>query len=865
VAAFWTGFLFIFCLQVLLFLVLDLAIEIGATSNQAEADWGAALGVIFSIIPFVYGLASALVIAGAFIKDTWSGHVLVRSFTLRGWSDVVVEWIFFAFFLGLPLLLMGVMLLAKSDIWWQVTSLFWLSSVIFFFVLFTANVIFYEMRACWEITRNWREDDIDSYWELIKKSVLLRQMSAYSGRQTISYLSMGSIIDAEYTDKSKSERNMVAETQAVSLSWRAKLTNWDFLERLGLYEKIETAERIYTVDDARDIRPFVTSQSWSLEKIFCRPKDSRYIAIVKGPGALSRMQMRSSLVCSLIGNFLIFLLILALLTWLELGGVFTCLILAVGVIVALPGLKSSYKLFKITKQLVLATSDADERTTREDYQGETTSASEGVYLVVENYRVSRATPRLCCMMLAIEIGLFFVWPLISLFGVGNYPLGIFFIIVTGFTGMRYYVNAAVVLEETGRMDLVDGDTEKELWKNESRLNSIVGDITRGRSRSAWISILGFFGFTFVALFLGAIGQQEEDTAVKPYAYLPDFVYEQKDSLRYPSCELTSDLGESPLTAIADYAFLAGLAYRDVNGTQAALDGWFGPSGQNATDRNAIVEDWRDVNDIQSAVSFKLVTFPDNGNFAYVLIRGTQNNWDMLTDVQLWGAAALMQTLRLLLPVGEIWTPIIAQLIQVITKLESKSIDRVSFYKVTSQFVRFLKEQTTYLGVGITGHSLGGGLVRSILMMRQYLKAALIPRTHLLLVPNLPRRRSLRVHRLALPPLLSQAPTPCCHGSRLILPFRVTTWIARPSTLFRLATLCQCWTTWLRTFKRFGAKPARTTLLDVTIRHDRCARLCLPAAVRCVLHYVNVCALTATTNPNKLTWKAEHLTKLVRKQ
>jgi lipase ATG15 len=264
------------------------------------------------------------------------------------------------------------------------------------------------------------------------------------------------------------------------------------------------------------------------------------------------------------------------------------------------------------------------------------------------------------------------------------------------------------------MNLVDGATEQELWKNQARLSEIVGNITRGRSRNAWMAVLGGFSFVFVALFLGAVGAQEENTAAdQPYEYLPDFTYLQKDSLQYPTCELTSDLGESPLTSMADYAFLAGLAYRDVEGTQGALDGWFGLSDINATDRNDVVEMWRADNDVQASVSFKLVTVPgDDGNvgdYAYVLIRGTQNNWDMLTDVQLWGAAALMQALRALLPLGEIWTPIIAQLIQVINTVESSSIERVSFYKVTTKFVKYLQKETDYIGVGVTGHSLGGGL------------------------------------------------------------------------------------------------------------------------------------------------------------
>lgn len=44
VTAFWTGFLFIFCLQILLFLFLDVAIQSGATSIQ-KANWGRAIGM----------------------------------------------------------------------------------------------------------------------------------------------------------------------------------------------------------------------------------------------------------------------------------------------------------------------------------------------------------------------------------------------------------------------------------------------------------------------------------------------------------------------------------------------------------------------------------------------------------------------------------------------------------------------------------------------------------------------------------------------------------------------------------------------------------------------------------------------------
>ena len=157
--------------------------------------------------------------------------------------------------------------------------------------------------------------------------------------------------------------------------------------------------------------------------------------------------------------------------------------------------------------------------------------------------------------------------------------------------------------------------------------------------------------------------------------------------------------------------MAGLAYRGKgNITQKELDGWF---DGNALDREDVVTEWRSrIEDEDSAVSYKLVTFPNNNNFAYVLIRGTTNNWDMLTDAQLWSAAFLMQGLRELLPIGMVFTPVMKILIRMISKLESESIDRVSFYRDTTAFVKYIQEGVnngTYAGVGITGHSLGGGL------------------------------------------------------------------------------------------------------------------------------------------------------------
>jgi len=104
---------------------------------------------------------------------------------------------------------------------------------------------------------------------------------------------------------------------------------------------------------------------------------------------------------------------------------------------------------------------------------------------------------------------------------------------------------------------------------------------------------------------------------------------QQDSLRYPSCRLSSDLDGSPINSMAgkypcilllhclclpsflttiapsyhhtDFTYLAALAYREVDITQSELDSWFGPGV--ATDNPAFVDAFK--NTTNSLVSFKV--------------------------------------------------------------------------------------------------------------------------------------------------------------------------------------------------------------------------------------------------------------------
>jgi len=726
VTAFWAGFLFVISMQILLFLFLDLAIQLGITDDGGSAKWFASLGAIFGILPLIHGLASGMVLAQAFAVDTWNGHMLIRSFTLRGLTEVTLEWLFFTFFLGLPLLVMCITMLTGSDEWWVITGTFWVFSVAAFFIFFVINVISYEMKATFEVIKNQFDDDDDSAWAVFERSLLLRQVATYSGQMHRVYLSRGGLDDAEATDK-KAADLLIAETLKESKNWRQMFNQ--FFVKWGWFEEYSEPHRYFSVEDARDVRPYITSHTWSLEKIFCRPKNSRYVAIIKGSGALTRAQMKSSIFCSIIGTFLILFLILSLLVYLEAGAVATGFLLVIAILSFIPTAKSTYSLYLSAKDIISIRTrgkteyGADAGTERDlaavSYEERDSPSfvlkatdSEGLFLAEENYRVTRPSNRTAWVFFYIEFLILFVWPTISLFSVGNWQLGLTYFVIVGASGLRYYFNAAIVLEEVGHMDMVDrGSSERDFWRNQSRLDDIVGKITRSRSKGMWVGIIATFAMIFLALFAGSFDQSTTAEIEDPsYTYLTEFEYKPvENSLRYPTCHLTSDLQESPLTAMADYIFLARVAYRG-NITQQELNSWFGD--EVAINQEDFVTSFRQANAITSAVHFKMITYPSTNSsaqdFAFVAIRGTTNAWEAMTDAQLWSGAMLIQALREFLPFGSIWTPVAPILINAATSIQSSSIDEISFYKDTTRFTNFLKTGN-YSGVAVTGHSLGGGL------------------------------------------------------------------------------------------------------------------------------------------------------------
>ncbi len=125
VCALWVGIFLVFAIQVILSLVLDLSVLSGQTSYSNKFSIFNAIGMSLGLIQLCFTFAEGMVIATRFLSDTWSGHHLVKEFFFMRKNLVFVDWIFFIFLLGIPLVTAIVSLFAKSDDWWIITGITW--------------------------------------------------------------------------------------------------------------------------------------------------------------------------------------------------------------------------------------------------------------------------------------------------------------------------------------------------------------------------------------------------------------------------------------------------------------------------------------------------------------------------------------------------------------------------------------------------------------------------------------------------------------------------------------------------------------------------------------------------------------------
>jgi len=706
------GFLLIFCLQVLLFLFVSLVMEGGFTSKQ-DLDWFHLAGTLLSIPVFVYGLASALTMASEFVNDTFNGHHFFRS--ILRWNAVYIDWIAFAVFLGIPLLVM-IFKMFTSAYWWEATALTWFGCVLFSYSLFCLAVFVFEIWGALELLSHhpgFENRGNINWWNLLKRAVLVRQLYTYSGVRHRTFYIEGS--HELPTPNDSYEKSKLADHEHVQekISLYTKLTQ-ALPDRV--FFEYDSPKRQYNIEDVLDRTVYVTDATWNLEKLFCRRKALRSVVVVNGPSRITNSQVISSLACAILGNVLCLLTFVALLTWAGVPPLGILVLLAVVLFASRDSFRRIYAIYDTYD-------DTKKRRAASGRKKEASSGSEAIYQVTETHRLTRPSERFCWVLFGLELIGLLVVPLVVLFQVGNHAIAVLFLILGFFSAFRHYFNAPVVLSELGSLDLLDGEfirtrevtgpeAEEEDWREKNRLSKIVGRISQGSRRDTWMGVIFSFVVIFMLLFLSAYSNGSNEGAVgESPNLLHDFRYVRQNGFAYPTCSMTEDfqIPGSPTSALADYAYMASMGYVSPKSTPIWLDDWFGEGV--AVDEYDLVENFRTtVADANSAVHYKLITFPDKPDFAVLTIRGTSNGWDMLSDAQLWSAAFLAQIVRWILPMGEVWNPILENLVNMIAVLQAESLKKVAFYVHTTGFVHWLRSKKIYKDLRVTGHSLGGGYV-----------------------------------------------------------------------------------------------------------------------------------------------------------
>lgn len=140
--------------------------------------------------------------------------------------------------------------------------------------------------------------------------------------------------------------------------------------------------------------------------------------------------------------------------------------------------------------------------------------------------------------------------------------------------------------------------------------------------------------------------------------------------------------------------------------------WFGPG--EIVDEADFVADFRNATGTSLIpVWFKLFTFPAFPGVGVVSVRGSETTIDWLVNMQLWAATGIAQVVKYIIPFGWIWTPVLDDLLNVVSIIQSESLKKVSYYKTVAQFCRYLLsgsagDNRQFEELRLTGASLGGG-------------------------------------------------------------------------------------------------------------------------------------------------------------
>ena len=680
-------------------------------------------------------------IGAAFIMNTWDSQQYLK--TILASDGIVVEWLSVAIFMFVPFLTSGISLISGWDDWYSITLLTWFASIFAFYLFFTMVVIYFEISGAWELITHGNEElfdpdeDLTSFKQFLvtcRKLMLMRITQKLAAKEKITYVIDGSHvppIEEDY-DYSTTQKDVTSHIGPYSRLTRF-LCHW-----CGWFKTLAEPKREFHLDEIQEVLPFIARKTWSLGKMHLYDKNTPLQgAIVDGKAALTELQIYSSFVFELLVFALKIVLIVAVFSWLGWGALGVSIVAVVyGMIYFLRVVRTSLatKLLLRKDESRKKNDDMDDveeddkprsrfrksvmafmsfrKSVRTDSLRKRENKAFSVNKVI--YRIAEPSEKLCWIIICLEVACFYIFPSIALFVSKNIPVALLFSGVGIVTLFREQFSPSMILQDLGSLETLESDDSDRntAWRKKHRIYKGAREIGSGSNTTFFQRVFSSFIAAYCLMFLTAVLWETDSGRTFGWKYTSDFEYPGSEAMQYPTCKLIQGIppleGES--TALADIAFLAGVGYETSEVIEESLHTWFGASS-NVTDHQDVVTEFREryetINS-ESAVEYKLIGFPD-ADVGIISIRGTLNLWDILTDVQLWGGAAVVQCVRFVIPFGSWFNPILQNINRISSSIEASTLEKISFYRQTTDFVKHLQDSKMYSNYIITGHSLGGGL------------------------------------------------------------------------------------------------------------------------------------------------------------
>jgi len=688
---------FLFSIQVILFLWIGLAIDSGYTSVQDVSldKIILSLGSICSIPYFLLGTAEIMTNASNFVLDAWEGHLFFATFFNS--DSLVISWLSMIVYILIPLTWLSFCLLVGYTMWWESTLYVCFIAVFLYFVVFHFGLMYYETKGCLEMVHFHPITNEDKIFKSVKifsiRNALqcwyLNRKHKLSGLAHVRYLTVDdhpNALEETYAD------SMQQDNFSSRIGIYSRLTL--FLCKVGWFERCFDHERIFTVNEATELSAVLNNATWSLEKVYCRDRSVSSLAIVGGEAALRPEQVKSSLSCFFMGYILKFLVVIGFLLWFEINAIVIVIICVLIIVSSMRDLREVVNMGNTTS-------------VRKDTSLDTEDESTCSYQACLEYRISAPSLTCCRIVATVNLMFFFLFPVICLFISDNIPVAGVFVFFGISVMIKENFDMSRLFKELGSLEGLEkscSDADDE-W-NKKHKYSLMGK----KKSTFWLGVFSFFITLFGVVFVGAVFSSKT-VGEEKLKTVPNFVYRGAGNLKYPTCSLAhiSSLSGGSNTSLVDFSFLATNTYRSREARTDALRDWF--VDEIYIEHNEIVDNFRDEYETmnrESAIEYTLTGFPDQ-DVGIVSIRGTTSLIDTLVDIQLWTGSSLTKLFRFSLPGGELLTPIFRQMIRFIAYIEDGTLRQVSFYQQTTAFMLYLKEKNIYSNLILTGHSLGGGI------------------------------------------------------------------------------------------------------------------------------------------------------------